>query len=164
MLFFYGGGVFWRYSEELKSRATWKNITISWVVFVVLFISLNMAIMWMTEMKESVVNPLLRGGINEFNTISKAILGWSGIIALYLLAAKYCINHTIGNFILKVGVCGYGVYVFHQFILIYLYEYTELPNVVGTFMLPWLGIIITTILSVSLTLAVRSTKIGRRYL
>ena len=164
MTFFYGGGMFWKHSEELTNRATWKNVAIAWVVFAVLFIVVNLGIMWMTEMKATVASPLLRGGINEFNTISKAILGWSGVIALYLLAAKYCTHHTIGNFILKVGVCGYGVYVFHQFILVYLYRYTELPNVVGTYMLPWVGIVITIVLSVLLTLSVRSTKVGRKYL
>lgn len=164
MAFFYGGGAFRRYSEELKSRATWRNIVLSWLIFAILFIALNFAIMWMAEMKSQVDNPLLRGAINEFNTISKAILGWSGVIALYLLAARYCKCHAIGKFILKVGACGYGVYVFHQFILVYLYRYTELPNVVGTYLLPWVGIVITTVFAVSLTFAVRSTKTGRKYL
>ena len=164
MTFFYGGGLFWQYSEKLKSKATQKNIVLSWLVFIVLFVVLNIATMRMTELKASVTSALLRGGINEFNTISKALLGWSGITALYLLAARYCSGHAIGSFILKVGVCGYGVYVFHQFILVYLYRYTELPTIGGTYLLPWVGIVITTVAAVSLTLAVRSTKIGRKYL
>lgn len=164
MTFFYGGGIFWQHSEKLKSKATQKNIVLSWLVFIVLFVVLNIAMMNMTELKASVTSKLLRAGINEFNTISKTLLGWSGIMALYLSAAKYCSGHSIGSFILKVGVCGYGVYVFHQFILVYLYRYTELPTVAGTYLLPWVGIVITTIVSVSLTLVVRSTKVGRKYL
>ena len=164
MTFFYGGGIFWQCSEKLKSKATQKNIVLSWLIFIVLFVVLNLAMMNMTELKASVTSKLLRAGINEFNTISKALLGWSGIMALYLSAEKYCSSHSIGSFILKVGVCGYGVYVFHQFILVYLYRYTELPTIVGTYLLPWVGIVITTVVAVSLTLAVRSTKIGRKYL
>ena len=164
MMFFYGGGLFWQYSDKLKSKATQKNIVLSWLIFFVFFIVLNLAMLKMTELKVSVTSTLLRASINEFNTIFKALLGWSGIIALYLSAARYCISHAIGSFILKVGVCGYGVYVFHQFILVYLYRYTELPTVAGTYLLPWVGIVITTIVSVSLTLAVRSTKVGRKYL
>jgi len=164
MTFFYGGGIFWQCSEKLKSKATQKNIVLSWLIFIVLFVVLNLAMMNMTELKASVTSKLLRAGINEFNTISKALLGWSGIMALCLSAAKYCSGHSIGSFILKVGVCGYGVYVFHQFILVYLYRYTELPTVAGTYLLPWIGIVITTIVAVLLTLAVRSTEIGRKYL
>ena len=73
-------------------------------------------------------------------------------------------KRTIGKTILKIGACGYGVYVFHQFILLYLYHHTAMPSQTGTYLLPWIGMVITVVVSVSLTLAVRQTKLGRRYL
>lgn len=97
-------------------------------------------------------------------SVTKAGLAWTGIYALYLTAVIYCKKHELSQVIIKIGACGYGVYVFHQFILMYLYRYTIVPSVAGTYMLPWVGFAITLVLSTALTLLIRLTKVGRKYL
>lgn len=165
IMFFCGGGVFWKYRNWFHGKGSVHNILISWIIFTMLFVTVNLIIERLTAILSSQECSIaLKGCILLARVYMKAILGWSGIVALYLTSVYYCNRHTLGKTVLKIGVCGYGVYVFHQFILVYLYRHTELPSVCGTYRLPWTGFLITTVLSVSLTLLVRQTKIGRKYL
>ena len=45
----------------------------------------------------------------------------------------------------------FGVYIYQQFILWYLYYYTQLPFMISQFILPWLFLIITLVISILLT-------------
>ena len=164
MLFFYGGGLCYRYGSIIQRYVSRHIIIMSWITFVILFVFLNLIMEYNRAFKESHANLLISIACGSANALLKAILGWSGIAALYLTASVYCMTHKVGPLIIKIGSCGYGVYVFHQFILVYLYRYTTLPGLVGTYLLPWLGFAITVIVSVMLTLLVRSTKVGRVYL
>ena len=94
----------------------------------------------------------------------KAIIGWFGIWALYLSASRFCQKHETSDWIIKLGACGYGVYVFHQFILVFLYRYTGLPAIFGTLWLPWIAFMITTSISLAMTMMLRKTQLGRKYL
>ncbi len=163
--FFYGGGIFWKINKWFHDKDSAKNILLSWAVFVILFITISFSIHYMSSISPTGKNNLLiKGSMLVTKAYSKAILGWSGIIALYLTSVYYCKRHSLGKIIIKIGACGYGVYVFHQFILVYLYRYTDFPSLCGTYLLPWTGFLVTVVLSVLLTLVVRSTKFGRKYL
>ena len=164
MMFFCGGGFFWRYSETIKQKCNIARCITTWIVFFVLFVTVNLALFEIKNYRSSLDVTILKGLLLASENVLKAVLGWSGIFALYLTSIIYCRNRTIGKTILKIGACGYGVYVFHQFILIYLYCYTTLPSLTGTYLLPWIGMAITVVVSVCLTLAARQTKLGRRYL
>lgn len=59
------------------------------------------------------------------------------------------------------GLC-FGIYLFQQFILQILYYKTTLPSLVGPYWLPWVGLVITLILSYLLTKLSLKTKIGRQ--
>jgi hypothetical protein len=164
MMFFCGGGLFWRYSETIKQKCNTSRCIIAWMVFIILFFIVYMTLFEIKDFRGSTDIAAFKGMLLASEKILKAVLGWSGIFALYLTSIIYCQNRAIGKTILKIGACGYGVYVFHQFILLYLYCYTAMPSQTGTYLLPWIGMVITVVVSVSLTLAVRQTKLGRRYL
>ena len=161
MLFFYGGGLFYQNKDGIALRAYTKTTLLCWAVFAALLVIINL---WFIQSERLNISTWLRSAVLGSNKILKSFLAWSGIIALYLTAVQYCRTHEINAFILKVGVCGYGVYVFHQFVLVWMYYKTSLPEMLGTYWLPWVGLAITTVVSVLLTLAVRSTKIGRKFL
>lgn len=55
----------------------------------------------------------------------------------------------------------YGVYIVHQFILIYLYYHTSYPVAVGSYLLPWVSFLVTLVSSVILVYAFRKMRIGR---
>lgn len=164
MMFFCGGGVFWKHSETIKQKCNTNRCIIAWMVFIGLFVVINLMLFEIDDYRGSTNITIFKGILLVSKKILKALLGWSGIFTLYLSSIIYCRKHTIGKTILKIGACGYGVYVFHQFILLYLYRYTALPSLTGTYLLPWIGMVITVIVSVCMTLAARQTKIGRKYL
>ena len=102
--------------------------------------------------------------IKVTNKLLKAFLALEGILALYLTASKYMKTHSLSKWIVEIGNYGYGVYIFHQFILMWLYYKTTLPLVVGPYLLPWVGLIVALIGSYLLTVLMRSTKLGRKLL
>ena len=98
------------------------------------------------------------------NLYMKILIAWIGVTALYTTAVIYCRTHSIGKIMLKIGACAYGAYLFHQFILKYLYYKMEFPSYTGTMMMPWVAFLITLVLATLLTLLARSTKVGKKYL
>ena len=65
------------------------------------------------------------------------------------------------QWIIKIGNLSFGVYLLQQFILKGLYNYTNLPVVLGCYWLPWVGFVITLISSVLIAFLLVKTKIGR---
>lgn len=154
------GGYFWRISDKIKQYASKKNIVISWAIFLLLLVGLNLLMEDLTLLSID-KHLFIKASIIATNKLLKAILAISGILALYLTATRYMMNHTLKNWIVNVGNYGYGVYIFHQFILKYLFYHTALPIYVGTIWLPWVGFLIATIGSILLTWLLRKTEVGR---
>ena len=164
LVFFSGGGVFYQYKDIIAKNTTFKRCMMMCITFVVLFFLLNLLMEKFNILRESSDSVLTRTLFRVINLYLKAFLGWSGIVALYSFAVVYCRKNTLSNVIIKIGACGYGVYVFHQFILVYLYRYTSAPQLFGTYATPWILFLITVLFSVCLTLLIRQTSIGRKYL
>lgn len=96
----------------------------------------------------------------------KLAIACSGILALLLLVLKFTNKQTnkqirIPQWIIESSKLCYGVYVFHQFILKYLYYNTNLPQAVGSYLLPWIGVTITLLVAIILTKISLKTKFGR---
>lgn len=162
MLFFFGGGFFYQNKEIIRERTNAKNVVLSWLLFVIVLFLVEWAFKSLNGISQQSL--IARGTIYGVKKMLKASLAWIGIYAFYKSAVIWCLNHQVSEWMLKIGVCGYGVYVFHQFILVWLYDYTSLPNLLGTYWLPWVGFILATTFSLVLTLLIRKTKIGRKFL
>lgn len=163
MLFFYAGGIFWKYSEKIKENVNSSKIVTCWIIFIILLIANNILIEYLSSIASN-QHIVIKGVIMASNKIIKAILASSGIYAIYSSASLFIKNHSLKNWVVKIGDYGYGVYIFHQFILIYLFYHTQLPSIVGSTWLPWVGLVITTVGSIMLTAIFRSTKLGRSLL
>lgn len=163
MLFFYAGGIFWKYSEKIKENVNSSKIVTYWIIFTVLLIANNTLIEYLSSIASN-QHIVIKGAIMASNKIIKAILACSGIYAIYSSASQYTKHHILKNWVVKIGDYGYGVYIFHQFILIYLFYHTSLPSIVGSTWLPWVGLVITTVGSIMLTAIFRSSKLGRSLL
>lgn len=163
MLFFFGGGVFYQNSDWIAKHTNRTNTLIWWFAFIALAFGLNTIIEYNNEIMQG-KEIFLKAFLLEINVYLKIILAWTGITALYMTAVLYCRCHKISNLMLKIGACGYGVYVFHQFILTHVYYQTPLPELVGAYWLPWLSLVVTALVSIVLTLVVRQTTIGRKFL
>lgn len=163
MVFFYGGGLFYQYSDKIAEKTTVKSIILLWCLFIVMVFSLNILIE-NNSFIASTSGFSIRVVLRVINIYLKISLAWVGITVLYQTAVICCRKHAINKFLLNVGVCGYGVYIFHQFILVHIYDQANLPQILGTYLMPWVSMIFTIVISVILTLLVRKTKLGKMYL
>ena len=93
----------------------------------------------------------------------KFIISCSGILALYLLVST---KTTLPDFvphqaIIDASKVCYGVYVYHQFLYVWLFEHTAFPMWVGSYALPWTAFAITITVSYILTRLTLKTKTGQ---
>lgn len=160
LLFFYLGGLFWEHSTAIHSNTTIKRTILSWCLFLALFIGVNLLREYNMDMYAE-VNLIGKSIILATNNIAKMFLAFAGIVSLYMTAVQFLNKHTLCDGIVNVGNYGYGVYIFHQFILIGLYYHTRLPMVVGSDWLPWIGTVIALSGSLLLSWLFRKTKLGR---
>ena len=65
------------------------------------------------------------------------------------------------DFLITISSYCYGVYIYHQFILLLLYHHTKLPNLISVYYLPWIASIITVTISVFLCHFTLKTKFGK---
>lgn len=97
--------------------------------------------------------------------ITQLISAVSGIIFLYLIVIKFLKRkgeqYTVPSYINAANNMCYGVYVFHQFILICLYYYTSIPSMVNSYILPVLSFFVVLALSVLLTAVFTRFRLGR---
>lgn len=86
-----------------------------------------------------------------------------GITALYCTICRKIkdAKYTPPNWIINASKYCYGVYVFHQFILVYLYHYTNIVSNVNPYILPWIGLATALSISWCLTGLSLRTRFGR---
>lgn len=74
------------------------------------------------------------------------------------MSVNFIINNglRVPNWLVKVNSICFGVYIFQQFILMYLYYHTALPIIVGAYWLPWFGVVVTLILSILFSILLKS--------
>lgn len=161
MFFFYLGGIFWKNKDYLRTISTAKNIFILIFIYIILLVSVNIFI----EHNSLLINNISKIAavtLRACDSFSRAVLATCGISMIYLIASWYMKKHTLSKTVISIGTMGYGVYVFHQFILKYLYYKTPFCENLGIEFYPWAALIITIVLSLILTIVFRKTKIGRK--
>ena len=93
---------------------------------------------------------------------SKLIYSTTGLAMLVVLVGIYVKRRNpVGVCLIGIGNLCMGVYLFQQFILKSLYDYTSLPTLIGSYWLPWVGFLIALLGSLLLTWLSHQTKLGR---
>lgn len=85
------------------------------------------------------------------------------ILSLYGLSNKAIVQeylHNHSRFITLSGYC-YGVYIFQQFVLKYLYYKTDFPILFSSVTLPWISFLLALVLSILFCHLMLKTKFGR---
>lgn len=108
----------------------------------------------------AVIEFLLRGFLIKLTQLLCAV---SMLTFLYSIANKPSIKHWLNQhpqLITLSGYC-YGVYIYHLFILMYLYYHTPFTTYFPTAVFPWVGFLITLALSLLLCYLTLKTGLGR---
>ena len=160
MFWFYLGYVIQRKDIQLRQYYTPQKVAFLAAVFVVLFpiVTLfdNDSIASIGGGSLELLLKLLRSGLS---IVAKTI----GIFMLLCLIGMKERNRQseMPNWIIKIGGLCMGVYLFQQFVLKVLYDFTILPEYLGPFVLPWAGFVIALTGSLILTYLLQKIKLGR---
>ena len=153
-IFFYTG--FMLSSKRIKLPML--NIWIPAILFITAFCA-SMFIKDNLEATTFIEKGLLFG----LNGLVNIIISVTGVYLLYRIANISTIQKKIdGNrLLIKLSGYCYGVYIFQQFILRYLYYKTDMAHCIDPYVLPWVATVVTIALSLILTDLSLRTRAGR---
>lgn len=161
LFYCYGGYLLYKEKAWIDKFNKIKNILLLIAIYVLLIIFLHTTLVplgWAEGLvlKDKVIMTIISNGVRFVITVS-------GILALFFIVTRYTNNDGFEpeKWVIESSSLCYGVYVFHQFILLYLYYDTSLPDIFGTYWLPIVGFSITIVLSIILTKLLLKTKTGR---
>lgn len=159
MFYFYAGFVFYKNVDRIKRLLTTKRLVIMWLFFVIVFIVLRpMKELCVYGENASFYYKLLMLIGNKATQLGYASIG---TFVFFCSTLSYIGKHELRPFTIKLASCCFGIYLFQQFILWFMYYYTSIPTIVGPYCLPWIGFIITAPLSYFLSYLLLKTKIGK---
>lgn len=167
MLFFYAGYYIKRNDVRIDKLFNLKYLALSIGIFLLVFPSF-------TLFKEKLEDMLIPRdgficGAQELITIGalvnlvKIIYSVIGLVMLFVLIgySEEKLSKPLPQWLVNIGGLCMGIYLLQQFILKALYLHTSLPVILGPYWLPWVGFVITLIVSIGLSYILRLTKTGR---
>lgn len=161
LIYFYFGRYVIRHNNVFSNLKS-KQIYFLWLIY--LFFTICIKILagdYIISYKDTygLYSKMLVVGFLNFQTL---VIGLSGSLALYSTITKYTRAKLIkyNNHIENFASVSYGVYIYHQFILIYLYHNVDTFNFIPIYIIPILFFFISLIISTYMTKISLKTKIG----
>lgn len=103
-------------------------------------------------------------GISGFiiNHITRLLSSFGGVMLCYTITNRYISDNTkLPDILVVFSNYSFGIYIIQQFILKYLYYYTDLPYEAGYALIPWIGCGAAMISSTLITHFSLKTKAGK---
>lgn len=160
-MFFCLGYIFKSTSLKIEQYVNKARILGGVCVFIVSFIGLMLVrdqLINYSVVETELIPKTILSILNRLCMITYSTLG---VVMFYSICLKYVANNQLSPHFVQLGGYCFGVYLFQQFILKYLYYYTQLPVLLGSTFLPWFGFIVTLMISLSLCWMLRLTKMGK---
>ncbi len=159
LFYFYLGYVLFLKREIIVEKLNVKNIMLVWLVFLIVFFVLR-------PLKDSFsigdsATLIYKGLTNMGQRFIQIVYATIGALAFYATAYYYTHHRTLNSGTVKLAGCCFGIYLFQQFVLQFLYYKTGLPSVIGPYWLPWVGFLLALPLSYLFTVLLLKTKTGK---
>ena len=165
-LFFYLGMLIFRNRDVIISKIkSIKQVLLSLFIFVCIYaVGLYVREGGLMDVYTDSVNLITKAISIEIMEYIKIIYCTLGIIFIYILVNYFLEvkKVRVAPWVINLSGLCFGIYLFQQFILQILYYKTNLPSLVGPYWLPWVGLVVTLILSYLLTKLSLKTKVGRQ--
>lgn len=145
--FFYGGYYVRQNITMIKKTLSLKLIILLWLGFVLSFILLYFV-------RDNYLPNIKRFVLMDH--ICRSIYAGIGTMAFFMTALFTSNRFKVLGWILGIGKYCFGVYIWQQFIINYVYYYTPIFSKVDTRIIPWGGTFLALVLSISLA------KVSRR--
>lgn len=160
LFYVYGGYFLWTKRDWLyKNCMKWPFAVTLWLIYIAIVIAFNVFVPDVSN-DIGLMNKLLNAAWVNIIKLIKAVCG---ILALYLTVSMFTTQDGFKPkpWMVTASDNCYGVYVYHQFILIWLYFFTPFVTTMNDLLVPWCGFVITLVISLLLTRITLKTKIGR---
>lgn len=158
LFFFYSGYILWIYKDKICTHF----LKLKWIIlfaslhFLLIYLDCNLYDLNHDKHNATIYLKLLHRGMNYFIPLL-------GNIALFLTIYLFTFKKQIRlpKWIIESGKLCFGIYIFHQFVIKYLYYQTNLPELAGSYMLPLISVVLSLSISIILTKILIQTKIGK---
>ena len=162
-LFFYLGYEMYIRREVVASIITRKQIIGTWLVYVLMFVSLIICREKLIEVVSSSEYVLYKIFGYSLTTMMRVTYAVFGLLALYItsLSVVAIYNIVIPKWLVKFGDISMGAYIIHQFVIMCLYFRTNLPAMLEN-KLPWVVLILTIVLSLFFAYVLKRTPIIKK--
>lgn len=131
-----------------------KIDTMKIIILLILFLLLLIAVTIYRDSHYEIQN-----GIKVVLWYVKQFYALLGVIGLFFICKKIGEKYKVSSILAQFNACCFGIYIFHQFVLMILYYNTPIPTICGSYLLPWCGLIFAFSLSFGLTWLLRKTFI-----
>ena len=160
LFYVYAGYYLWTQRDKIFSKfLNVPCIVTMWLVYVALVIVKHLFVPEITSNMPMLQKIMLLGTQSTVGLL----MSCAGIMALYLTVCNVTSKegYKPKQWIINASDDCYGVYVFHQFILVALYFYTPLVSVCNPYWVPWIGFAVAFAVSLLLTKLFLKTKTGK---
>lgn len=158
-VFFYAG---FYVRKKLAGKALnlpTAKVVAMWAIYAAVFITLTVVREFLNDVEAT--NIITKAAIISGSKLCQILYAGAGIAAMYGTALVITSKRELKPWIVKIGAYCFGVYLFQQFILMWIYYHTNIPTIVGSDWLPWMGTVIALSGSLLLSWLFRKTKLGR---
>jgi hypothetical protein len=153
--FFYLGKVYWLNRGKFFSNLTLQKILSLWLLFAVMFVGLRTLKANVTEISEGNIWVVQKGILIVVSKACQLFYAFFGLTAIYATGLFVTSKYKLSGWYISLGNLCFGVYIYQEFILKYLYYFSELPQNCHPLVLPWMGFIISIIFSLCLAKATK---------
>lgn len=154
LFFFYVGYLLQKYNYKIVDNKY------SFTLFLFLFFVVFILKMQLPRFNGEEIT-LLTIFIYASSRLIRVLCASLGIFILFFLSTRIIKQVTINwKELLYLSDCCFGVYLFQQFILLFIYQ-SEFPLIFNPYVLPWFSFVLSLIISILLTIILRKTKAGR---
>lgn len=162
LLFFYLGMYMYQKRERIIARIKFHHVILLCLLYIIAYISLGSCKEWLSGLcLSSFLMKVFREIGLKLCVVSYSCLGLLFFYSAVNFFLKRQIRWQCPRWLFFINSLCFGIYVYQQFILKYLYYGTSLPLLTGTYWLPWVGCLVTIILSVACASLTVKTKVGK---
>ena len=161
LFYFYLAFCVFQHKDRIVVRlAHNKSIIILLLLFIISFVVFTIMPDWINKIDNGTLAfYIFRGGLGH---VSRTIYSTLGLMTFYLLVMKcLCQGNKPSNLLIWLNPLCMGIYIVHNFVIRAMYDISNLPELLGTFWLPWVGYCVALISSIIVSFIMRRTRIGK---
>lgn len=165
LFFFYLAFYVWNHRVVILDRfVNLKTVICSFLLFVILFVPLTLVREQIYLQINDTNEIIFKAVYLCFGKLLQIIYATVGLLSFYITVLYFLKFIRIPQWLVNLNALCMGVYIIHQFILQYLYYYTDVPQYLGSYWLPWFGLFFSLFSSLLLAWLIRKTSVGRKLL